>query len=128
LKPNNQDGSAVVDFILTSFGLLAIFVSALTVISNLYLRTVLTNVATDAARQISRADQTGAEFRAIDSAQAAVHAIVGDSLKTVVTAKTETNSGFSLAVVTISANLPGLPLFPGVTAITTKAHATAEIQ
>ena len=104
------------------------FVSALTVISNLYLRTVLTNVATDAARQISRADQNGNELRAIDSAQTAVHAIVGDSLKTQITAKTESSSGFSSAVVTIRANLPGLPLLPGVTAITTKAHATIEIQ
>jgi|GEM_PF-1616117 len=53
---SDQNGSAVVDFVLSSFALIAIFVSAAGIITNLYLRTVLTNAATDAARLMARAD------------------------------------------------------------------------
>ena len=52
----SERGSAVVDFVLTSFALLAIFATAMGIITNLYLRTVLTNAATDAARVMARAD------------------------------------------------------------------------
>ena len=58
-EPNlrqNEKGSAVVDFVFVSFGLLATFASVMAIITNLYLRTVMTSAATDAARLMARAD------------------------------------------------------------------------
>jgi len=117
-----------VDFILTTFGLIAVFTSALTVISNLYLKTVLTNVATDAARQLARADQSANPASAVTAAEKAIHSVVGESLQAKVVAKTEKQDGLALSVVTVNANLPGFSLFPELTSITTTAHATLEIQ
>lgn len=128
MRFRGQEGSAVVDFILTSFGLLAIFTSALTVITNLYLKTVLTNVATNSARQLARADQSSNPETAIVAARNAINAIVGDHLQTEVSAKTLRDESYSSAVVTVNAKLPGFILLPNLTAISTSAHATLELQ
>jgi Flp pilus assembly protein TadG len=137
-----ERGSAVVDFVLTSFALLALFGSAMAIITNLYLRTVLTNAATDAARTMARADVSRgcggvnnepnslspAQALAIEIARQSTQALVGDKLVTQVSAHTSGANGFCTAIVTIAANLPGLPLMTHITNFEATAHATLELQ
>ena len=138
-----EDGSAVVDFVLSSFALLAIFVTAMGVITNLYLRTVLTNAATDAARVMARADvsdgcgadpgftgdqATAAQATAVELARQSTQVLLGGRLVTQVTAHTEQANLFCTAVVRIAASLPGLPLVNHVTNFEATAHATLELQ
>ena len=145
----SERGSAVVDFVLTSFALLAIFATAMGIITNLYLRTVLTNAATDAARVMARADVsegctasndgaaggdtaasdgTTAQATAIEFARQSAGAVVGDKLSTHISAHTDQTDGFCTAVITIAASLPGLPLLNHITNFEATAHATLELQ
>jgi hypothetical protein len=145
----SERGSAVVDFVLTSFALLAIFATAMGIITNLFLRTVLTDAATDAARIMARADVsdgcpaagdgtagdgttasdgTTAQATAIELARQSAGTTVGGKLATQITAHTEQTDGFCTAVVTIAASLPGLPLLNHITNFEATAHATLELQ
>ena len=129
-------GSAVVDFVLTSFALLAIFGSAMAVVTNLYLRTVLTNAATEGARLLARADVSSgcgsgrfaAEALAIERAKRASYALIGSKIDTTVTAHTAELDGLCTAVVTVAATLPGLPMLASITNFEATAHATLELQ
>ena len=136
-KPPNggENGSAVVDFVLSSFAILAIFASAMAIVTNLYLRIILTSSATDAARLLARADISSgcdsgetAKATAIEQASQSVHALIGDKLTTLVSAQTTKTQGFCTAIVTIAARLPGLPLLPKITNFDATAHATLELQ
>jgi hypothetical protein len=135
-----EHGSAVVDFVLTSFALLALFGSAMAIITNLYLRTVLITAATDAARTMARADvssgcqaagvarDTNAEASAVEQARQTAAQLVGDNLSTQVVAHLERTEGFCTAIVIVAASLPGLPLMTNITNFEATAHATLELQ
>ncbi|MEO0023980.1 MAG: hypothetical protein RL196_421 [Actinomycetota bacterium] len=132
-----ENGSAVVDFVLTSFALLVIFTSAMAIITNLYLRTVLTNAATDAARLMARADisstqscesNDSAKLAAAAAARTSLSTLIGNKLDTTIEAATQKLDGLCTAVVRLTANLPGLPLMPNLTKFEATAHATLEFQ
>jgi Flp pilus assembly protein TadG len=131
-----ERGSAVVDFVLTSFALLAIFGSAMVIITNLYLKTVLTNAATEGARLLARADVSSgcganlvtAQALATERVRQALRIMVSTSIPTFVSAHTAEIDGFCTAVVSVAANLPGLPLVASITNFEANAHATLELQ
>ena len=131
-----ERGSAVIDFVLTSFALLAIFGSAMAVVTNLYLRTVLTNAATEGARLLARADvsagcgsgRIAAEALAVERAKRASYGLIGAKIDASATDHSAELEGFCTAVVKVAATLPGLPLLPSVTNFEATAHATLELQ
>ncbi len=137
-EPNlrqNEKGSAVVDFVFVSFGLLATFASVMAIITNLYLRTVMTSAATDAARLMARADISSgcegpskySELINLDARQK-VESFVGSTLVTTVSSRTQQDHKYCAAEVTIATSLPGLPLMPSITHFEASAHATLELQ
>ena len=125
----------MVDFVFVSFGLLAVFALAMAIITNLYLRTVMTNAATEAARLLARADiSSGCDGTdssnevAISRARESIASLVGSSLATTVQAHIQRDHRFCSSQVTIATNLPGFPLVQGITRFEASAHATLEIQ
>jgi Flp pilus assembly protein TadG len=131
----SESGSAAVDFVLSSFALVALFLCAMGIATNLYLRTVLTDAATDAARILARADVSQGcvltpEGRAIATNQArqGISALVGTNLITNIKAQLQQADGFCTANLTIGADFEALPLVNHVTHFEASAHATVEFQ
>ena len=130
-----ERGSAVVDFVFASIAILAVFAAALVIILNLYLRTIMTSSATDAARFMSRADVSNscqasadAMAEAIAKAKQGVESLTASNLVTSVSANVQQINGLCTSVVTINANLPGMPLVDAITNFIATAHATLEFQ
>ena len=130
-----ERGSAVVDFVFASIAILAVFAAALVIILNLYLRTIMTSSATDAARFMSRADvstscqaSADAMAEAIAKAKQGVESLTASNLVTSVSANVQQINGLCTSVVTINANLPGMPLVDAITNFIATAHATLEFQ
>ena len=135
-RANPEAGSAVVDFVLTSFALLILFASAMAIVTNLYLRTVLTNAATDAARLMARADVSSSECEQSDTAtqagvataRSSLGMLIGEKLDETIEAATQKLDGLCTTEIRITANLPGLPLVSHITRFEATAHATLELQ
>jgi len=132
---SDERGSAVVNFIFASIGVLGVFAAVLVIVVNLYLRTVMTSSATDAARLMARADvstdcQTSSDAmaQAIAKAKQGVESLTSAHLLTSVSANVQQIDGLCESVVSINANLPGLPLIDAITNFFAQAHATLEFQ
>ena len=139
-KVTNERGSAVVNFIFGALALLAIFITAFGIIANLYLRTVLTDAATNAARMLALADvsqgcssgqNTGLsseQTAALEQARQTIRSRLGDKLVTQIDANTELTDGLCTAQVNVSANFADLPLVKFFTEFEANARATLELQ
>lgn len=121
-----DDGAAVVEFVLVSVLVLALFLAVLDFGLTVFVRNTLTATAAEGARYGARADRLPEDGRAQTEALL-VQTWTGRTVDTV-TADYATVDGVRTVAVRIEADVPGIGFLPLVPHLTVTGHAFAENQ
>jgi len=124
-RSHDQQGSAVVDFVLVLVVLLPLFLGILQLALVLHVRNTLTAAASDGARHAATADRGPADGAAYTRRQ--ISGALADRFADAVGASATRIDGAPAVEVTVRAEVPALGLWgPGIH-LTVRGHATEEV-
>ena len=126
IQKSGERGSAVVDFILVSIPLLAVFFWTLSVTQTAYLRNVLLDAAVEGSRSAALAD--GTEAGAVLKTKQVLNLALGGDLNAEVLAGFEQHGTLRVSRVEIIAQVPMAGLLPINSTIRVVADASNELQ
>jgi Flp pilus assembly protein TadG len=121
---DRERGSAVVEFVLVSSLLTALFLAVLQVGLALHVRTVLTGAAAEGARYAANADRTPDD--GADRTRAVIDEALPGSFADDVTAGEEVMGGRAVVVVTVRARIPVIGFLGTSRTMTIRGHALEE--
>ncbi|WP_336706322.1 TadE/TadG family type IV pilus assembly protein [Oerskovia sp. USHLN155] len=124
--PVRDGGSAVVDFVLVSVILLALFLGVLQVVLALHVRAIVIDSAAEGARLAGRADRTTADGAA--RTRTLIDAALSERFAQDVSAREVDHGGLRVVEVTVTFPLPVVGLLGPSGVVTVDGHALKEEQ
>lgn len=123
-RPSEDDGSAVVDFVLVSLILMPLFLGLVQVALVLYVRNSVAAAATEGARYAARLDQRPGDGAARTRRQ--LDGVVGDRFVEEVTARDTIVNGIAVAEVRVRVRVPPLGLWGPAVQLDVTGHGIRE--
>lgn len=124
-RPSEDDGSAVVDFVLVSLILMPLFLGLVQVALVLYVRNSVAAAATEGARYAARLDQRPSDGAARTRRQ--LDGVVGDRFVGDVTARDTIVDGLAVAEVRVRVRVPPLGLWGPAVELEVTGHGIREV-
>lgn len=121
-----DEGSAVVDFVLVSVILLALFLGVLQVVLALHVRAIVIDSAAEGARLAGRADRSAADGAV--RTRTLIDAALSERFAQDVSAREVDHDGLRVVEVTVTFPLPVVGLLGPSGAVTVDGHALKEEQ
>lgn len=124
-RRSEDEGSAVVDFVLVSLILMPLFLGLVQVALVLYVRNSVTAAATEGARYAARLDQGPSDGAARTRRQ--LDGVIGDRFVQDVTARDTIVDGLAVAEVRVRVRVPPLGLWGPAVELDLTGHGVREV-